>query len=232
MFLLGLDIESTGLDVEKDHIIELGTVVWDVENKRPCLFFNALLRSPVPLPQNIIELTGITEDYLRQFSMETKSAYNALNMLMGKCDYVVAHNGTNFDKPFYTLGSNLAVGKVIDKPWIDTAHDIPYAPEIQTRKLTHLAAEHKFINPFCHRAMTDVLTMLQILSQYDINQVVEYSKAPNIKIAAGVTFETKEKASSRGYRWNAQNKQWEKTIKDFLIQDEIKKSPFEIKVIK
>ncbi len=193
---------------------------------------NALLRPTIPLPQNIIELTGITEDYLRQFSMETKSAYNALNMLMGKCDYVVAHNGTNFDRPFYTLASNLAVGKVVDKPWIDTSTDLPYPPEIQTRKLTHLAAEHKFINPFPHRAITDVLTMLNILSMYDINKVIEYSKAVNIKIMAGVTFETKDKASSRGYRWNASSKQWEKTIKDFLLDPEIKNSPFEIKVIK
>src|SRR5882672_2148811 len=110
MYILGLDLETTGLDVEKDQIIELGAVVWHVEERRPCLFFNALLRPTIPLPQNIIELTGITEDYLRQFSMETKSAYNALNLLMGKCDYVVAHNGNNFDKPFYTLASNLAVG--------------------------------------------------------------------------------------------------------------------------
>lgn len=232
MYVLGLDLETTGLDVEKDEIIEIGVVVWHVEERRPCLCFNALLRPTIALPPIITELTGITEDYLRQFSMETKSAYNALNMLMGKCDYVVAHNGTNFDKPFYTLGSNLAVGKVIDKPWIDTNCDIPYASEIKTRKLSHLAAEHKFINPFPHRAITDILTMLQILSQYDINDILKYQKAPNIWIEAMVTYDNRNDASRMGYHWNGKSKKWEKTIKDFLLQNEIKKSPFEIKVIK
>jgi fructose-1,6-bisphosphatase/sedoheptulose 1,7-bisphosphatase-like protein len=119
----------------------------------------------------------------------------------------------------------------LDLPWIDTAKDIPYPKSITTRKLTHLAAEHGFVNQMAHRAVTDVLTMLKVLSFYEAKTVVEWSSSPTIKIKAMVTRETKELAKERGSRWDAPSVAWFKEIKEFQLMTEIKDSSFKIVVV-
>lgn len=229
-FIIGVDFETTGLDPLKDSVIEIGAITWDTERKRPCLFYDALIKVPAPLPKIITEITGITDLYLDKFCISAENAFKNLNILIEHCSYIVAHNAP-FDKSFYEQTCIQLGAPITKKPWIDTATDIPYSDDIQTRKLKHLAAEHAFLNPFSHRAIPDVLTMLTILSKYDMKEVIKYQSAKNIKIIAKVTFETKAEAQSRGYRWDAINKQWIKFIKEFLLDKEIKESPFEVKVL-
>lgn len=231
MYVCAIDLETTGLDIQNDHIIEVGAVVWEIEKKRPCLFYDALTKAPAPLPKIITELTGLTDEYLDKFCISKENAIKNLNILMSHCSYIIAHNGTNFDKPFYEKECKELGLEPTIKPWIDTSVDIPYPPEIQTRKLKHLAAEHGFVNPFPHRAITDVLTMLTIMSKYDFNEIIKNQQTPNVKIVAKVDFANKEKASSRGYRWDQEKKQWTKTIKQNLLDAEIKNSPFEVKIL-
>jgi len=77
--------------------------------------------------------------------------------------------------------------------------DVPSPPQITTRKLAHLAAEHGFLNPFAHRAVFDVLTMLKILSCYPIENVIISSNQPLMKLVALVAFDGRYKAKARGF---------------------------------
>jgi DNA polymerase-3 subunit epsilon len=119
------------------------------------------------------------------------------------CEYIVAHNGTRFDRLFLEKQTWKP-----EKPWIDTLTDVPYPNEIVTRKLNFLAAEHGFLNPFPHRAIFDTLTMLKVFSLYAIDHVVEDMKSPLVKIMAQVSYEEKSKAKDLGFRWDPQNRHW------------------------
>lgn len=218
MYVLGVDLETTGLSSERDQIIEVGAVVWDTRQNKPVTMMNRLINiGPRQLEEEIIELTGIEQKHLREFGVSELTALNELIELSEQCKYVVAHNGPQFDKVFLER----AMGRYdlsMDLPWIDTLHDVPYRDDVKTRKLTYLATEHKFLNPFSHRALFDVLTMMEVVSKYDWDEVVELSKSPTVRVQAIVSYDERSKAKEAGFRWDAPNKVWIKDMKQIQLE--------------
>lgn len=213
MLVIGIDVETTGVDKVNDEIIELGAVVWDTEANKPVAMLNHLVQQPSKgcLSQKIVDLTGITDDDLVNFGIDESQAIREFLKLARKCEYVVAHNGNNFDK-FFIDKALSRIGEVLGLPWIDSMTDIPYSTT--TRKLTYLAAEHNFLNPFRHRALFDVLTMLEICSKYDWKDTVSRSLSKTILVVAKVSKENRHLAKNKGFRWDSENIRWVKTMKD------------------
>ena len=120
--------------------------------------------------------------------------------------FIVAHNGISFDKPiFYANATRWDMTAPLELPWADTMIDIPYDPSIQTKKLSYLAAEHGFLNPFPHRAVFDVMTMLKMIQDYDMEWLLKLSKEPLVTLIAATTHpkydggKSNEEAKARGY---------------------------------
>lgn len=249
MRLLGLDFETTGLDTSKDRIVEIGAALWDVEAKRPLTTLGVFCHEPTSeISKESLEMMdricGITLPVLQEFGTPVKGNLAWLDGFCSKhkVDYIVAHNGENYDKPL--LMAELARHGVDAPclrmlPWIDTRTDIPFASEPDSRKLKHLAGDHGFINPFAHRAVFDVLTMLRILSNYDIQQVLEFQKIPFMVVRAVVSYEQRDLAKARRYSWEkigekSYPKMWVKLVKENKCVDEVaecKKAGFQAAVI-
>ena len=216
MIICGLDLETTGLDPHKDVITEIGAVLWDTNLNMPIKFFNVLIKIDVPVPEFIKNLTGITDELLQTHGIELSEALSDLRKFAAPALYSMAHNAP-FDKGF------LEAVEVKLPTYIDSSVDVPYPENIQTRKLTHLAAEHGFVNPFAHRAVTDVLTMMQVCSKYPWIETVTNAKTPNVALKAMVTFDNNHKAKGAGFRWEAGTKSWLKNIKENKVEAEIAK---------
>jgi len=224
MLLLGIDVETTGLDTEKDRITEIGAVLWDSEAKKPLAMLSELcvFEDMPELSELIINLTGITQDMLDNYAVFPKELFIELFSLMRVADACVAHNAP-FDKGMLESNAKSIDLELPDIPWIDTTVDVPYPDNIKTRKLTHLAAEHGFVNPFAHRAVFDVLTMLVVLSNYDAAEVLELSKSPSVILVANTKKpwldqapegkKQSDLAKCLGFRWNGAKKTWEKQVK-------------------
>lgn len=224
MKLLFLDLESTGLNTKEDRITEICACLWESKSKEILRFYNSFVKSP-DLPKGYIkdetiELNGITNDMIENYGLFTQFMFWDIAHLFKEADYVCAHNGNMFDKPLFLNELNRYIEYIdaddflnFKKHWIDSSIDIPYPDDIKTRKLVHLAAEHGFINPFPHRAFADVLTMIKIIENYNIEEIIERSKIPNIKVTALVTFHNKELAKNAGFRWDNLNKLWTRTYK-------------------
>ena len=97
--------------------------------------------------------------------------------------------------------------------------DIPYPSVIRTRSLTALCAEHGFLNPFPHRALFDVAAMFKLLSNYDINRIVEIAKTPIIWIRARVSYDARQKAKDEKFMWDPNNKFWVRQVRGFNLKD-------------
>lgn len=235
MRLLGLDFETTGLDTSTARITEMGVALWDVPTKRPLMTAGVFLHDESYPPQSdeIIRLTGITDEMLREFGSAPAENFR---WLKGFCEkhqvrYIVAHNGENFDRPLLMselARSGIEPGCLSSIPWIDSRTDIPFPTEPDSRKLNHLALDAGFINPFAHRAVFDVLTMLRILSNYDINAVVEYQRIPFVTCRANVAYADRDKAKAQRYSWEkigekTYPKYWVKRVKLNMLADEIAK---------
>lgn len=225
MLLLGIDLETTGLDVETVDVIELGAVLWDTERESPVMIYNELIQTTQEITPEITDITGITPQDLEFYGVKFHHAAISFLQLVKKADYLVAHNGNMFDRPI--LENNIRrAGLEIPAwdRWLDTTLDVDFPTK--TRKLEHLAAEHKFINPFSHRAFADVLTMLKVLSHYDIQKVIRNSQQPIVTMQAICKKPWEDPAPdgqkevdlarSSGFRWNANRKQW---LKQARLED-------------
>ncbi len=234
MEILGLDFETTGTDLSRDRIIEIGYILWNVERKAPVCLGNIFVRHEpadgVSVSEFIQGLTGIFPDDLEKHGVAPSHAMETLSELMGRSSHVIAHNGNFFDKPIYEA----EVGRLKweerakgwARPWVDTCTDVPYPDGIRTRKLAYLAAEHRIMNPFPHRAVFDVLIMMQILSMYDFSEVAALAASPAVRVRAMVSYDDREKAKVRGYRWESQ--MWIKDIKECRFPMECAEAGFEV----
>lgn len=229
MKVLGLDFETTGLNPQQCRVIEIGAVVWDTETKQPQALYSELIRCDKALPPEIIKITGITDDMLKSYGKEAKPSFQALWSLIESCEFIVAHNAP-FDRSF--LESELTQLEITNDfsslKWIDTVMDVPYPDFVESRKLTYLAADHGFVNNNAHRALFDVITMLNVFSRYDINDIKDRAQSPNVQVIAKVSFEEKDKAKKLGFRWNRDDKIW---FKDYKMMDLEKQDfPFEFEI--
>lgn len=233
MLICGLDLETTGLCFETDEIIEIGLVLWDTHRKAPVRMFNGLVRSKKPVSDEIHKITGIADSDLDMLGKPFDQYFPMLDTFLsaGNVEAVVAHNGNLFDWPMLEAHyKRHNVPLPLTGAIIDTSCDVPYPPHIKTRSLKHLAAEHGFLNPFSHRALFDVLTMLKVLSFYDFDEVLALSKEPAVVIQALCVkpweddSKSTDEAKANGFRWDGKLKQWRKTVKRKFLQDENNKA--------
>lgn len=91
-----LDIETTGLSITEDEIIEIGAL--RVENTRILDSFNAYIRSDKPVPAEIQKLTGISDEILNEKGRKICDALPEFLSFVGDLP-VVSHN-PSFDYGF------------------------------------------------------------------------------------------------------------------------------------
>lgn len=222
--ILGIDLETTGLDFKTDRITEIGAVIWDTKEKRVLEVLSELVVYPTPttISKEITEITGITVEMLTLHGQPITKVLDRLQSMALKCKYFCAHNAA-FDSAFLVNCPFLPGPdeRCWYKPWIDTKEDIPGRSGL---RLIHLAAEEGILNPFPHRAVTDVLTMLQVVGKYDFKDIERYALAPRKTLIANVSFENKDFAKNLGYGWNPQERTWSKVVRDFQVEEEIKKA--------
>lgn len=234
MKILGLDLESTGLSVTEDCVIEVGLALWDVERKQPVRLAGFLVKPDVQIPDDhwaeAEKHHHISRQMVEENGVTPSVALAQIALLAGKAEAVVAFNGTTFDRPMYENWCARAGVSPACNLWIDTRLD---PPEPVIGKLIHLAAERGFVNPFPHRALFDVMTMLRILSDYDIPDVLRRARVPNLVVAAkNLPFERKDEARDRGYYWEpAPIKQWRRAIKACDLAAEKACAPFQVVVV-
>ena len=241
--IIGLDLETTGVNTKEDRITEIGLVEWDMVSNKPITIFNSLVKyADEPLISEKIEkITGISQDLLERKGRDPKAVLTRVAIDLSGVDYVVAHNGNQFDRPLLEAEFDRH-GIVIPKVhWIDSMLDVPYPEDMTVRKLGYLACEHGFLNPFAHRAVFDVLTMLRVCAQYDWEAIIQRSKEASVVLMAvcqkpwedskPAGEKDTDKVKELGFRYNPDRKIWVKTVKESDIDMEVARSHIALKVI-
>jgi DNA polymerase III subunit epsilon len=221
MRLLGLDFETTGLDPEEDLVIEVGAVVWDTDLGQPLLIDNFFVNHGIEIGEEITKLNGVHQNFIDEFGLDSREALIRIQKLESKCDAIVAHNGTNFDKLFYKYWYNTVFEEDLNIQreilWIDSREDIEYPEGTYASKLIYLAAEHGFLNPFAHRACFDVLTMMAILSKYPIEDIIYSAKQPMVLVQSMTEYHERDLAKKARFYWDADRKMWLRLMKEHRI---------------
>ncbi len=222
--ILVLDVETTGLDPSRDQVIEVAIqeFIYDEQNHQPIALgdmYQGFQDPGFALSAEIKELTGITDDDVRGQHLD----FPSMQRLFDRAHLVIAHNA-GFDRPYL---ERLMRGQYKDMHWGCSVSQIPWRRMgYPIAKLEVLMAFHGFFVD-AHRAIHDVNALTRILltkkdGEYKyLKSLYERAFSPAHHIQAfGSPFEKKDLLKKRGYRWNAAQKVWHKTLDASQLEDE------------
>ncbi len=226
---LCLDTETTGLNHAEDKIIELGIVAFEYNSVTAEIIrikdrYNGFEDPGHPLPKEIIEITGITDDMVRGQSLDNEQ----INRFASQATLVIAHNA-GFDRKFVEA----RFPAFASLPWACTVNQIDWQAErISTRVLEYLLFKFGlFIN--AHRALDDAEGVLGILlgklpvSKTPVFKALldTYDEVCSKISAVGAPFDKKDILKQRGYRWSdgsqGGGKAWWISVPTVLENDEL-----------
>lgn len=236
MIITGLDFETTGLD--NPRIIAVGITMYDVtvtDGKNEPFPIRAMSHLIDPgdaiFEPGAIEAHGITPEFAKKWGCPESEAINDVASWIAQSDYVAAYNGNAYDKGIL-LDTAKRLGIAIpSKTWIDAYTDLEHE---KTDDLIGQCAKHGFLLDDQHSALADVQAMMRLLFKHDLARVIEIASSPMIYLRADVTYDEKDLAKVRGYKWNEKNRpdSWTLATREMFMQKEIDEAPFGLDIAK
>lgn len=205
---LFVDVETTGLDLETDEVIEVALLPFDYDPQSGRIVSvpvdEALdqLRDPgMPIPPETVEIHGITDTMVAGKAVDT----DRLTALVRSADLVISHNAA-FDRP------------MVERPW-SVFEDVPWGCSLTDVDWRTEGFPGGGLEPLLlsmgwfydgHRALNDCLAAV-----FALTRELPVSERPamaalldsarrelNLLRATGSPFEAKDLLKKRGYRWD------------------------------
>lgn len=153
--IVAIDLETTGVDPYRDHIIEIGAVVYGEGVIEAT--FSELIYSPSPLPLSIRRLTGIQPDDLSHARDRNTVLADFLEFLPDEA-LCIAHNAT-FERNFLRVATQDRFRHIV----LDTVGlaRICY-PELPSHSLEWLREALHLDHNGSHRALDDCLALIEL----------------------------------------------------------------------
>lgn len=207
-----LDTETTGLDAAREKITELAMLRVDVDTVTglPCgavTVYDGLEDPGKPIPEEIVKLTGITDDMVKGRRLDEA----LIERLLQGVDLVLAHNA-GFDRPFVEA----RLPQFAQLNWACSFADIDWKRQGQSSaKLEYLAmAQGWFYDAHraemdCHALLAVLCTRLPVTQTSGLARLMAVAQDTTFRLqATGAPFDAKDALRARGYRWNAAVKVW------------------------
>jgi DNA polymerase III subunit epsilon len=199
--VLIVDTETTGVDREKDHVIELGCILWNVEHRCAVELYSRLL----PAESNAAEaINGIPAALLS--TLKDAGTWDGFAELTDEAEACVAHQA-DFDRAF--VERHVA----IEMPWICTREDMRWPRAGTGESLIATALAHGVAVVSAHRAISDCLLIARLFETVpDIDVRLEAALAhallPKARLVSLAPYEEREIVKASGFKWDPQRKEW------------------------
>jgi DNA polymerase III subunit epsilon len=228
LILLSVDVETTGLDINKDRVIEVGAVLFSTGQSKCLESSGYLVKSDVPVSEEITKLTGISQAAIDKFGYESEDALDGLLDMMSRAEAMIGQNVIRFDKRMIHNWASRHGKTLTEKLWIDTRTDLP---GVEGKTLSYMAADKGFLNLFPHSALADCQTVLKLLEGHNIDDIVARAQSPVVILKAHVSYETNALAKKRRYGWNPEHKLWYKIVKQMDVAAETSHNEFDVSFV-
>lgn len=200
-----IDVETTGLDLEKDEIIELAMIAFTYSLDGRIFevgdTFQSFQEPSAPISPEITRITGITDAMVAGHKIDVDDVAT----FAGPAALVIAHNAA-FDRRFAERLSDVFT----TKPWACSMSQIDWAAEgFEGTKLPYLAAGAGFFYDR-HRAEHDCRAVIELLAlklpvsnRTALANLLDRARQPTWRIwAENSPYDLKDTLKARGYRWN------------------------------
>ena len=155
------DIETTGLNRETEYLTEIGAVV--LKNGEICERYNTFVHPEKPIPREVVELTGITDEMVADAPSQSEALNHFLDWVGDRP--LAAHNA-DFDMSFLAIGCE-RMGRPFRNASIDTlilAQNL--LPDLGKYKLDIVANRLNLPEFNHHRASDDAATVGYMLMPF------------------------------------------------------------------
>ena len=200
--ILILDIEATGLDHQKDTVVEVAAALWSVPH-RALLDVRSMLVRTEQL-NAAFHVNRIPDALIAQGNVGWSEAESLIGDMMYDADATVAHNA-DYDRAWFSKD-------VAERtPWICSCDDLDWPRTTQSKGLVSLALDHGVGVVSAHRALADVLTLARLfeavapileLQGRTLEEFLARGLRPKARFQALVPIERKDEAKSAGFHWN------------------------------
>lgn len=172
--LIVFDLETTGLFAASCKITEIGAV--KIKNGEVLETFNSLVNPECPIPEDVVEVTGITDEMVADAETIDKVLPRFLEFIGDRL--LIAHNA-DFDISFVRVAAK-NLGLDFKNPYLDTLGlSRAMLPELKKYKLDRLAAHYK-LGDFNHHRASDDATMLAMIF-FKMAEQLQASDVKNFK---------------------------------------------------
>nr|WP_315049349.1 3'-5' exonuclease [uncultured Lachnoanaerobaculum sp.] len=188
---IAIDLETTGIRLSKDKIIEVGLL--KVKDSHIIDTFSCVINPDMQVDDKILELTKISENELRN----AKRIYEVINHIVDFCeDYVLLGHNTIFDYSFVKKEANRA-GLEFEKRGIDTYKLCKKVlPENVRKNLTDACSYFGIERKNSHRAFSDAfythVLFQEIIKNFKTLEISSESMKVKIKKFVPIRKRTKE----------------------------------------
>lgn len=203
---LFLDVETTGLDTERDAVFQLALLPFEYAPATGRIYgvgeaFVHLEDPGRPIPPEITALTGISDADVAGKRIDDA----AVAELVANTRLVIAHNA-GFDRPM----AERRLPLFRDLPWACSQVEVPWpAYGITSAKLEYILFRHCRAFFQGHRADEDCFAALHALAtpfpdgQLPFRQLLESSRRRTVRIwALDSPYESRHALKTRHWRWN------------------------------
>ncbi len=158
------DIETTGLDILNDRIIEIGAL--RIKDGEVIGEFNELINPGVIIPEIVTSINGITNEMVEDKNYPGV-VLSQFNKFIKDVDFLIGHNAIRFDYPFLQNEFKRNGIKSNNYQTKDTLRisRIKLRRELRSYSLKTLTAYYGIINKEAHRALSDVYATYELYNK-------------------------------------------------------------------
>lgn len=157
-----IDLETTGLNPRKHHIIELGAI--KLQQGREAQRFQALIRHEGPLPRQVEELTGLNQSTLEQHGQPLADVLPAFLRFLE--DLLLIGHNISFDVDFLVVACDRVGLSFPGNRRMDTlAFARRHVPDAPDHSLTTLMHHLGLPYPRPHRSLEDCAATALLLNK-------------------------------------------------------------------
>jgi len=196
--ILILDTETTGLDENKDDVIEIGCILFNVSSRSVLSQVSFMF----PVSTNDAEaINGISAE-VSNIHQPWEDGLNFFLKLVDCADIIVAHN-VEFDKKWFGKGRL----PELDKNWVCSLEDINWSfkKTLKARpSVTDLALSFSIPVWSLHRALSDCFYLAEVFKKCEnLESMLVKATEPRFLYKALVNYEERFLAKKAGFRWNS-----------------------------
>ena len=228
-----LDLETTGLDLTQNQVIEVGAILYSVKHQTVLQQASTLFPVKENPQEHINKISVCASNVSESVDLIRSEVSSLFSGMFSWSDYLIAHNAA-FDKQWRT-GIHEIDFWFQEKPWLCTLNDFVWPHNSKPSNLINTALNHGIGVTKAHRALSDCQLIAELFDRTEDLQglfelAIARSNEPRYMVIAQVSFEQKDLAKNAGFYWNPDGKLWTKELRESDICSQQKSWGFEFEL--